>query len=146
MKINLKIEQKKSKISTIALILLLTLSAIIIALPSATAQEPLHTMAFAFANAMPNQVGVNQQVLIHYGIHLPTLWPQTGWTDLSVEVQRPDGSTYTIDGLVTDLTGGAGVTLNPDQVGTWRIRTIFPSQVVESPTEDSQWVQLLMMP
>lgn len=124
-----------SKIYTITLVLLLTLSALIIALPTANAQdEPIHTTAFAFINAMPNVVGVNQQVLIHFGIHLPTLWPQLGWTDLSVEVERPDGSTYSIDGLTTDLTGGAGVNLTPDQVGTWHIRTIFPSQVVESPT------------
>ncbi|MEJ2260287.1 MAG: hypothetical protein P8X83_01315 [Nitrosopumilaceae archaeon] len=128
--------QRKSEISTIALIVLLTLSAIIIVLPVTTAQEeePLHTTAFAFINAMPNVVGVNQQVLIHYGIHLPTLWPQTGWEDLSVEVERPDGSTYSITGLTTDLTGGAGVNLTPDQVGTWRIRTIYPSQEITSPS------------
>ena len=81
MKINLNIESEKNrKYLQYPLILLLTLSAIIIALPSTTAQEPIHTIAFAFVNAMPDQVGVNQQVLIHYGIHLPTLWPQIGWT------------------------------------------------------------------
>ena len=131
----MKKNQVNSKIYTITLVLLLTLSALIIALPAATAQdEPIHTTAFAFINAMPNKVGVNQQVLIHFGIHLPTAWPQLGWTDLSVEVKRPDGTTYTIGQLTTDLTGGAGVNLVPDQIGTWQIRTHFPEQVVESPT------------
>jgi len=134
MKINLNINQKKSKISTISLILLLTLSAIIIALPSTTAQEPISTTPFAYVNAMPDQVGVGQSVLIHFGIHLPTLWPQFGWQGLTVEVQRPDGSTDTLGPLGTDTTGGAGVNLVPDQIGTWRIRTVFPEQVAEAPT------------
>jgi hypothetical protein len=99
-----------------------------------TVDDPLTTTGFAFIQAMPSTVGVNQATLIHYGIHLPTNWPQTGWADLTVEVERPDGSSYTIDGLPTDLTGGAGVNITPDQIGTWRIRTIFPEQTSTSGT------------
>jgi hypothetical protein len=102
----MKQNQIKLRISTIALVLLLTMSALIIALPAATAQEePIRTTPFAYVNAMPDRVGVNQQVLIHFGIHLPTLWPQFGWDGLTVEVQKPDGSTETLGPLSTDTTG-----------------------------------------
>jgi hypothetical protein len=108
---------------------------LIIALPAATAQEePIRTTPFAYVNAMPDRVGVNQQVLIHFGIHLPTLWPQFGWDGLTVEVQKPDGSNETLGPLSTDTTGGAGVNLVCDQLGTWRIRTHFPEQTAEAPT------------
>ncbi len=131
----MKKNQINSKISTIALVILLTLSALIITLPATIAQEePIRTTPFAYINAMPDRVGINQQVLIHFGIHLPTLWPQFGWDGLTVEVKRPDGSTETLGPLSTDTTGGAGVNLVCDQLGTWQIRTHFPEQTAEAPT------------
>ena len=130
----MKLWKSKSKLSTIALVLLLTLSAIIIALPAVTAQEPIRTKAFAFINAMPDVVGVGQWTLIHYGIHLPTAWPQPGWTGLTVEIERPDGETEILGPLKTDTTGGSGVTYLPTSIGTYRLRTTCPEQVAEAPT------------
>jgi len=119
------------KISIFVLITILTFSSVAI---FTNAQEPMRTTAFAYMNAMPNPAGVGQQVLLHYGVHLPTLWPQFGWEGLTIEIEKPDGSTEVLGPLGTDTTGGSGTIIVPDQVGTWRLRTVFPEQVVESPT------------
>jgi hypothetical protein len=124
----------KSKISAITFVILLTISAILAALPAATAQEPVRTKAFAFINAMPDVVGINQWTLLHYGVHLPTMWPQTGWTGLTIEIERPDGETEILGPLETDPTGGAGISYLPTLVGTYRLRTVFPEQVATAPT------------
>ncbi len=57
----------KTKISTIVLILLLTLSAILIALPSAAAQTTTQ-VTYPFVGVVPNPAGINQIVLFHVGI------------------------------------------------------------------------------
>ena len=57
----------KSKISIISLILLLTISAFMVGLPSTVAQTQT-VKSYPFIGATPNPVGVNQQVLLHVGI------------------------------------------------------------------------------
>jgi len=128
----MNIDRSKSKLSTIALITVLAISAILVALPAATAQESAQT--FSFINVMPDVVGVNQQALIHYGISTPANWPQRGYHDLTIEVERPDGETEILGPFDTDLTGGAGRIYVPNMVGTYRLRTNFPAQPLEAAT------------
>ena len=81
--------KNKSKISTITLILLLTLSAFVIALPSAAAQATQVT--YPFIGVVPNPVGINQVILLHVGIFQQLSQVQMGWTDMSISILRPDG-------------------------------------------------------
>ena len=122
-------DKSKSKISTIALILLLTLSAVLVALPATTAQEPPRQKTYAFIGAIPNPVGVNEQTLLHVGITQQLSSSEYGYEDLSVTIEKPDGEVDTIGDIRTDATGGTGVVYVPVQVGTHYIQTNFPEQL-----------------
>jgi hypothetical protein len=117
-------------ISTITLILVLITSVTFAALQVATAQEPSTKETFPFINAVPNPVGVNQEVLLHVGI-LTAYLPGYGWKGLEVLVTRPDGTQETLGPYNTDPTGGTGAIFVPEQVGNYTLQTHFPEQVLE---------------
>jgi len=121
--------QNKTKISTIALILVLTISAIIVVLPAATAQAyDLTKQTYAYIGAVPNPVGVNQEVLLHVGITDMLGIETDGWKDLTVTVKDPQGGTTTLGPYTTDATGGTGGIFTPTMVGTYELQTHFPEQ------------------
>ena len=119
----------KSKISIISLILLLTISAFMVGLPSIAAQTQT-VKSYPFIGATPNPVGVNQQVLLHVGISQQLSNAAMGWEGLSVTIVRPDGQTDTISGIRTDSTGGTGRNYVPTMVGTYQLQTHFPEQTI----------------
>ena len=121
--------KNKSIIATITLILMVTISAMIVAIPFATAQvEPSEKKTFAYIGAVPNPVGVGSDVLLHIGITDPLTVTTHKWRGLTVIVEKPDGTTETLGPFDTDSTGGTGGILTPDQVGTYRLYTHFPAQ------------------
>jgi len=122
----MNIDKSKSKISTIALILLLTLSATLVALPAATAQESRKT--YPFLGVVPNPVGVGQPVLFHVGIFQNLVTVNQGWEDISITIESPDGETETIDNIRTDATGGTGISYTPTMTGTHYCQAHFPEQ------------------
>ena len=122
--------KNKTKISTIAIILVLTISALIVAIPTATAQNTQTT--YPFLGVVPNPVGVNQVVLFHVGIFQQLSSAQMGWTDMSITIERPDGQTDTITGIKTDSTGGTGKTYTPTMTGSYICKAHFPEQVIEA--------------
>ena len=120
---------KNSKITTITLVLLLTLSAIIIAFPSVSSQEyDFRKTTFAIIGATPNPIGVNQETLLHVGITDFLRDVDEGWEGLTITVTRPDGQTETLGPFKTDSTGGTGTIYTPTMVGTYKLRTNFPEQ------------------
>ncbi len=118
----------RTKVSTIALILVLAISAILVALPAVTAQAGTKK-TFAYIGAVPNPAGINQQVLLHVGITENLYSVAQGWDDLSITIERPDGQTDTISDIRTDATGGTTRDYTPNQVGKYYIQTHFPQQV-----------------
>ena len=123
----MQIERRKSKATAIALLLLFAMAISLVALPNANAAT---AKTYPFIGAMPNPVGVNQEVLFHVGISEATAHPQEGWTGLSITIERPDGVTETISNIMTDTTGGTGRVYVPTMVGTYYVQTHFPQQVV----------------
>jgi hypothetical protein len=119
--------KNKSKISTIALILMLTFAAILVALPITTAQ-PTTKVAFPYIGAVPNPTWVGHDTLLHVGITEPLQEGHEFWTGLTVIVEKPDGTTETLGPVNTDSTGGTGLVYVPDQVGTHYLTTHFPEQ------------------
>ncbi len=120
-------EKSKTKVSVIALILMLTISAVIVALPTTTAQGTQKT--YPFLGVVPNPVGVNQMILLHVGIFQQLYAAQMGWEDMSITIQRPDGGTDVISGIKTDSTGGTGRTYTPTMTGEYILQSHFPEQV-----------------
>ncbi len=125
----MKNETRKSKLSTISLILMLAISAILVALPNATAQEELRINPWPYCNAIPNPQQVNNPVLIHLGSEWPAVSMSQLWTGLMVEITDPEGNIQTLGPFTTDATGGTGTTFTPTQIGTYYLRTYFPEQV-----------------
>jgi hypothetical protein len=88
----------------------------------------LEAPAFAYINAVPNPVGVGQEVLLHIGITQQLASAEQGWEGLSVTIERPDGETDTFEDIKTDSTGGTGRTYTPTMEGTYHMQTHFPEQ------------------
>ncbi|MDG6223385.1 MAG: PQQ-binding-like beta-propeller repeat protein [Candidatus Bathyarchaeota archaeon] len=126
----MKFSKKNLKISTITAILLLTMSASLIALPTAFAQPGTTWPSFPVLSIIPDQSAVGQEVLLSYGITRQTAWPQSGWTGITVTVTAPDGSTQTLGPYNTDTTGLGGAVFIPTMAGTYKFVCNFPEQDV----------------
>ncbi|MGD2066326.1 MAG: hypothetical protein PVI43_04050 [Candidatus Bathyarchaeota archaeon] len=125
----MKTKTRKIRISTISLILMLAISAILFALPNATAQEELRVNSWPYCNAIPNPQQVNNPVLIHIGSAWPAVSMTQLWEGLMVEITDPQGNVEMLGPYTTDATGGTGDTFTPTQIGTYTLRTYFPEQV-----------------
>lgn len=121
----------KPKFALIATLLVLVLSIVFTGIPAITAQTISRLNPYPFIGAIPNPVGVNQEVLLHLGSIYPIAHPQPGWYDLTVEVITPDGQTEILGPFTTDTTGGTGAVYVPSMVGTYRLKTHFPEQASE---------------
>jgi outer membrane protein assembly factor BamB len=125
----MNITKLKTKIFAFFLVLVFILSAtlpIVLAQPPTPEEQSLQT--YCYLGAIPNPVGVNQQVLLHVGITDYLETAEDGWEDMSVTVEKPDGSTETLTDIRTDSTGGTGVVYVPTMTGTHHLTAHFPEQ------------------
>ena len=118
--------KNKSKISTITLILTLTLSAILVGLPTVNAAE-IPTFCY-ISVASPNPIGVNQEIVLVFWINAipPTALGAAGdrWI-FNVEINTPTGSTETIGPFSSDPVGGGWGIYTPTEVGTYTLTAVF---------------------
>jgi len=119
------------KIKIAWLTILLSVALLISLIPTAMSQQVRRVTPYVFVGAIPNPVHVGDDVLLHVGITLYTAWPQSGWKNLKVIIERPDGKVDTIYPVNTDTTGGTGVLYRPTIVGTYYVQVYFPEQKVE---------------
>jgi hypothetical protein len=129
----MKIQKNKSiiknkKITTIALILLLSFSISIMGMSFTNAAVPTNTYAFIAAN--PNPIGVNQplQVSMWLSDPPPTAAGAGGdrWQGFTVTITKPDGSTETKGPYNSDAVGGAYFTYYPTMTGTYKFQMHYP--------------------
>jgi len=118
----------KTKTSTILLILLLTISAMLVISPSVIAQQIQTKKTYSYIGAVPNPVGVNQEVLLHIGMTDALSSVEMGWEGLTVTVEDPEGIVTTLGPYRTDATGGTGDIFIPTKIGTYTLTTHFPEQ------------------
>jgi hypothetical protein len=115
----------KNKIATVfALFLIFAMVISLASLPAANAQEPPRKKTYAIIGAIPNPVGVGQEVLLHIGITDRLVSEEFGWEGLSVTITKPDGTTDTISNIRTDPTGGTSTLLS------WRAAS---NRILDSP-------------
>ncbi|MCX8178025.1 MAG: hypothetical protein N3F10_07025 [Candidatus Bathyarchaeota archaeon] len=114
-----------------ASLLVLLIAVLTVASAPATMAQPRRVKPYVYVDAIPNPVHVGDDVLLHVGITLYTAWPQPGWKNLKVIIERPDGKTDTIYPVNTDTTGGTGVIYKPTIPGTYYVQVYFPEQTVE---------------
>jgi hypothetical protein len=98
-------------------------------------------VTYAFIGALPNPVGVGQEVLLHVGITQPLTNVAYGWDDLTVTVTRPDGHTETLGPFRTDATGGTGTVYVPTMAGNYTLQTHFPEQNTDANSQGGGIVQ-----
>ena len=109
--------KNKSKISTMALILILSISVLTAVLTTTFAQDIAYEKTtHAYIGATPNPVGVGEEVLLHVGITDYLYVVSDGWEGLTVTVTKPDGSTETLGPFRSDSTGGTGAIYIPTMI------------------------------
>ena len=126
---------RKQMLFSIALILLLAISGIMMSMPASKAQteaSPLPTHAFLAVS--PNPVGVNQQVTLIMWLEEinPTASGPSGgrWQDFTVLMTKPDKTTQTFGPLTANDASFAVTTYTPTQIGNYTFTFSFPGQHV----------------
>jgi outer membrane protein assembly factor BamB len=129
----LKISISKTKISTIALVLLLSISGIISILPAVVAHDPAWSIpTWAYVSVSPRTVGVGEYTLIVFYLDK---WPPTAggeggdrWQGHMIEITKPDGSMEQLGPFASGPVGSGWTTYTPTQVGEYTIVHKWPGQ------------------
>jgi hypothetical protein len=126
----LNLSRSRTRAILFALFLMFAIVVSSLALSPANAQEPDKVKTYPYLGAMPNPVGVGQEVLLHVGITKELYSSEMGWEGLTVTVERPDGHTETLGPFKTDSTGGTGTVYVPTMAGNYTLQMNFPEQEV----------------
>ena len=131
----MKNNKNKTMATLIALILLLTVSAIMASIPTSKAQQgpPLTNVpTYAFLTVEPNPVGVGQTVSVGFWLDKApaTAAGPSGdrWQGFTVTITKPDGTTQTMGPYTSDPVGMAYFDYVPDTVGNYTLQFSFPGQ------------------
>jgi hypothetical protein len=114
------------------LIAVLTFSAL---MTTALAHDPpMSFTTFAYISVAPTTVGVNQEVLVYMWLQVvpPTASGGYGdrWHGYTLDVTKPDGTTFTQGPYDSDPIGFSWALFTPDQVGTYKLQFEFPGQTI----------------
>ncbi len=130
-----RVKTSKRSSYAIALVLLLSLSAVVTFVPAVSGHVPgWQIPTIAFLNVEPNPVGVNQQVQVTMWLDKvpPTASQQFGdrWENMTVKVTKPDGTTQILGPFTTSDVGATDTRFTPTAVGTYTFQMHFPGQVL----------------
>jgi hypothetical protein len=127
---------RKQVLTTTALILLLTFSALVVGMQSFIVQaaKDADIQSYAFIAVTPNPVGKDQTLLILAWVAdpLPSATAGIGQfrTGYKVTIQRPDNQIETRTGLKPDYLGGAVFAYTPTEVGQYNFTFTYPSETI----------------
>jgi len=129
----LQIKNTKNKTVVIfATLLMIFIAAPMIRLPTTSAHDPVWKIpTYAYINASPNPVGVNQTTTIVVWIDKvldgASVTNNIRFEDYKLTITKPDGKTETITwDTVTDTTSSAYTLYTPKQVGNYTLFFEFP--------------------
>jgi outer membrane protein assembly factor BamB len=92
------------------------------------AQPVRQKKTYGFIIVTPNPVGVNQTVLLIFGLtDYLYQWPD-GFENITLTVTKPNGQTETLGPYKTDSTGATGDYYKPTMNGTYYFQLHFPGQ------------------
>jgi len=125
----------KTKTASIAIILMLTLSALIISSSIAVfGQTPVYPdfkTTFTYVEASPNPIGVGQTMFVVWWLDQPPPTAHGAYGDryeFTVEVTKPDGTKQTMGPYTSDPVGGGWMAYTPESIGTYSFQVSFPGQ------------------
>ena len=121
----MKKQTTKTKTASITLILMLTFSAAILALPIASAHDPgWEIPVYTYVAVTNNPIGVGQNLVI---VFWPNAYPPTAvgaygdrWT-WNIEITKPSGGIDTLGPITSDPVGGGWTLYTPTEVGSYTI-------------------------
>ena len=134
---------KNKAVAMSALVMMLTTSLFIAAMPIANAQYPFET--YTYVSVSPNPVGINQPVNILFWLHAAP--PQTSYTgyygwNFTVTIDGPDGSSFTDGPFESDSTGGGFYVFTPSMNGNYEITAKFLGATINI----TQQIGLMQLP
>jgi outer membrane protein assembly factor BamB len=128
----LKNFKSKTVLSTLAILMVLSFTVSIFALPgTVSAQSTDNITTYPFVDAIPNPVGVGQKCLINFGLLNFLAEDGDGW-NVTVTITDPEGHVTTIGPLKTWSTGTVGQYFTPEIVGTYQIQCHFEGEYYNS--------------
>ena len=130
----MQVSKNKTIATVIALFLVLTITATLVALPVANAHTPAWTVpTHCYVAPTPPLIGVNQEMIIVWWLNAvpPTAAGPFGdhWTAY-VDITKPDGNKDTEGPLTSDPVGGGYIFYTPTEIGTYTVVARFPGQTV----------------
>ena len=135
-----KITNEFSKIFTIAIILMLSISMIIISIPFISAQEDHTYQTFTFLVALPPLVGTGQSLYISGWIDITPpytmTWGGDPYSGIMVEITKPDGAKESRGPFTTDTISGFYFSYTPTAIGKYEFKATLPTQILEVPDND----------
>jgi hypothetical protein len=129
----MKIATNKTKAIAIAMILLISLGASMILIPTAEAHDPAWKITtFAFINVAPNPVGVGQRVNVIMWLDKVIYGAAFGndirFHDYKLTITTPSGTETVNFPVCQDTTSAQYYSYTPDEVGTYTFKFDFPGQ------------------
>jgi hypothetical protein len=123
--------EKFKKNFVVGLIVLLVVSSLLVALPSVSSAVTSEIDTFAYMIVTPDPVGVNQQVIVTFGVDktAPAALIRSGnWEGLEVKITKPDGSVEVRGPYTAYSIGNIFFMYTPTQTGTYTFEGTFPGQ------------------
>jgi len=117
--------KNKSKLSTIAFVLMITLTVSFFALPTVNAAE---IPRYSYIAIQKDVIGVGQPLVIQMWSNAVPVTAQGAYGDrweFTVEVTKPDGSIETIGPLTSDPVGTGYTLYTPTSVGTYTLVSVL---------------------
>jgi hypothetical protein len=149
----MKIVKNRKTATAIALILMFTMVASMIAIPTVHAYSTEVVPTWLMVSAAPSPVGVGQTVYINAFMTKPTATVYmmgTGdlYGNLTVVVTAPDGTKQTYGPYTADPTGGIWFTIVPAQTGNYTVQAFYPGQVLTAsvPQYGTTYVGMTYLP
>jgi outer membrane protein assembly factor BamB len=124
----------KKKINSISIALLLILTISIAVLPALAHDPAWKIPTFIYVTAMPNPVGVGQQVLVFSWLQYPFAGANVAndirFQGVTITITKPDGKVENVEfPIVKDTTSSMYFLYTPDQVGTYKLVSNYKGQV-----------------
>lgn len=127
----------RTKATAIAITVLLafSLTASMMLLPNASAHSPpWNNQLFAFINVAPNPCGLGQSITIGFWLNQPPPTASTAygdrWTNMTIHVTLPDGTTATLGPFTSDDVGGSSTQYTPTELGSYTFQMFYGGQVL----------------
>jgi outer membrane protein assembly factor BamB len=131
----MNISGKKNATIVITILLAFSMTASMTLISSVNAHyPPMNIPTFSFISVSPDPIGIGQTARVNFwlGQPPPTANGQYGdrWTNMTVKVTHPDGTTETLGPFTSDDTGGAHTTYTPSVLGNYTFQFIFGGQTL----------------